>query len=151
MWTHGLSANDYQEPASMSGIGLHTGVTTTDDLQTCSRKLWHPIPAVLTFRISPEIPADVDHVVISSEGTTLGNWEYHCAYRWTCACCRCRIASDNLVLLNSTTSNLYGDGSAKPSCRYVAEARVRRSGAPKDYLIIDQLSIIRVQPAASKL
>ena len=60
-----------KRPVTMSGVGLHTGVSTT--------MVFKPAPENYGIRFRrvdlpnfPEIPADVDHVVDLQRGTTLG-------------------------------------------------------------------------------
>jgi UDP-3-O-[3-hydroxymyristoyl] N-acetylglucosamine deacetylase/3-hydroxyacyl-[acyl-carrier-protein] dehydratase len=69
-----------KKPVSMSGVGLHTGVTTT--------MTFKPAPENYGIRFrrvdlpdSPEIPADVDHVVDLQRGTTLGIGDTRVSYR----------------------------------------------------------------------
>ena len=127
-----------KKPASMSGIGLHTGVTTT--------MTFKPAPENYGIRFrrvdlpdSPEIPADVDHVVDLQRGTTLGigNTTVHTVEHVLAAVAGLQV--DNLVIELNNIEPPIGDGSAKPFVDMLLEAGLEDQEAPKDYLIIDQV------------
>ena len=126
-----------KRPVSMHGVGLHTGVTTT--------MTFKPAPENFGIRFrrvdiggSPEIPADVDHVVDISRGTTLaiGDVRVHTTEHVLAAIVGLQV--DNLVIELDNIEPPIGDGSAKPFVDMIQEAGVEQQDAPKDYLIIDQ-------------
>jgi len=126
-----------KKPVSYSGVGLHTGN-----------------PSILTFKPAPEnfgirfvrtdlggcpqIPADIDHVVDISRGTTLavGDAKVHTVEHVLAAVAGLQI--DNLIIELDTNEPPVGDGSAKPYVDALLEAEFEKQEAPKDYLIIDQ-------------
>jgi UDP-3-O-[3-hydroxymyristoyl] N-acetylglucosamine deacetylase/3-hydroxyacyl-[acyl-carrier-protein] dehydratase len=126
-----------KRPVSMRGVGLHTGVTTT--------MTFKPAPENYGLRFrrvdlggSPEIPADVDHVVDISRGTTLaiGDVRVYTTEHVLAAIVGMQV--DNLVIELDNIEPPIGDGSAKPFVDMILEAGVEQQDAPKDYLIIDQ-------------
>ena len=71
-----------KQPVSISGVGLHTGSVST--------MTFKPAPENYGIRFrridlpgSPEVPADVDHVVDISRGTTIELGERPRPYRGT--------------------------------------------------------------------
>jgi UDP-3-O-[3-hydroxymyristoyl] N-acetylglucosamine deacetylase/3-hydroxyacyl-[acyl-carrier-protein] dehydratase len=127
-----------KKPVSMSGVGLHTGVTTT--------MTFKPAPENYGIRFrrvdlpdSPEIPADVEHVVDLKRGTTLGigNTRVHTVEHVLAAIAGLQI--DNVVVELDNVEPPIGDGSAKPFVDMLLNAGVEDQESPKDYLIIDQV------------
>lgn len=125
------------KPVSMSGIGLHTGTKCT--------MTFRPAPEHYGIRFrridiggSPEIPADVDHVVDVARGTTLGIGEarVHTTEHVLAAVVGLQI--DNLIIDLDGVEPPIGDGSAKPYVELLMESGFEVQDAPKDYLVIDQ-------------
>jgi UDP-3-O-[3-hydroxymyristoyl] N-acetylglucosamine deacetylase/3-hydroxyacyl-[acyl-carrier-protein] dehydratase len=121
--------------ASLSGVGLHTGVTTTITFKPA------PINHGITFLRTdiencPEIPADVDHVVDLQRGTTLGmdNIRVHTVEHVLAALAGLQIDNMKIELTNSEPP--VGDGSAWPYVQAIKKAGIVEQDAPKDYLSI---------------
>lgn len=126
-----------KRPISMSGVGLHTGVTTT--------MTFKPAPENFGIRFrrvdlggEPEIPADVDHVVEVARGTTLGIGEARVHTTEHVLAAVVGLQVDNLVIELDNIEPPIGDGSAKPFVDMILKAGIEEQDAPKDYLIIDQ-------------
>lgn len=126
-----------KEPVSLSGIGLHTGSVCT--------MTFKPAPENYGVRFrridladSPEVPADVDHVVDISRGTTieLGAARVHTVEHVMAALVGLQI--DNLLIELDAAEPPVGDGSAKPYVDALLKAGFEMQNEPKDYLIIDQ-------------
>ncbi len=126
-----------KQPVSMRGIGLHTGSMTT--------MTFKPAPEDFGIRFrrvdlggSPEVPADVDHVVDISRGTTIaiGEARIHTVEHVLAALVGLEI--DNILIELDANEPPVGDGSAKPYVDVLLKAGFERQNAPKDYLIIDQ-------------
>lgn len=126
-----------KQPVSMSGIGLHTGSIST--------MTFKPAPENYGIRFrridldgSPEVPADVDHVVDISRGTTieLGKARVHTVEHVMAALAGLQI--DNVLIELDANEPPVGDGSAKPYVDCLVSAGFEIQNAPKDYLIIDQ-------------
>ena len=122
----------------MSGIGLHTGVKTT--------MTFKPAPENFGIRFrrvdmpnSPEIPADVDHVVDLRRGTTLGigDARVHTVEHVLAAVAGLQV--DNILIELNNIEPPIADGSAKPFVDMLLEAGLEDQDSPKDYLIIDQV------------
>jgi len=126
-----------KQPVSMSGIGLHTGSIST--------MTFKPAPENFGIRFrridldgSPEVPADVDHVVDISRGTTieLGPARVHTVEHVMAALAGLQV--DNVLIELDANEPPVGDGSAKPYVDCLQSAGFEIQNAPKDYLIIDQ-------------
>lgn len=126
-----------KHPVSMSGIGLHTGNVST--------MTFKPAPEHYGVRFrrvdlggSPEVPADVDHVVDISRGTTIevGAARVHTVEHVMAALVGLQI--DNVLIELDANEPPVGDGSAKPYVDVLLKAGFEKQNAPKDYLIIDQ-------------
>jgi UDP-3-O-[3-hydroxymyristoyl] N-acetylglucosamine deacetylase/3-hydroxyacyl-[acyl-carrier-protein] dehydratase len=126
-----------RKSVSMRGVGLHTGVTTTMTLKPA------PENCGIRFRRvdlggSPEIPADVDHVIDVARGTTIGigDARVHTVEHVLAAIVGLQI--DNIIIELDNLEPPIGDGSAKPFVDMLLDAGLKEQDAPKDYLIIDQ-------------
>lgn len=126
-----------KQTASMSGVGLHTGTVCT--------MTFKPAPENYGIRFrrvdlggSPEVPADVDHVVDISRGTTIavGEARVHTVEHVMAALTGLQI--DNVLIELDGNEPPVGDGSAKPYVDALMNAGFEKQDAPKDYLIIDQ-------------
>jgi len=122
----------------MSGVGLHTGVSTTI--------VFKPAPENYGIRFrrvdmpnSPEIPADVDHVVDLQRGTTLGidGARVHTVEHVLAAIAGLQV--DNILIEIDNIEPPIGDGSSKPFVDMLLDGGLEDQEAPKDYLIIDQV------------
>jgi len=126
-----------KQPVSISGIGLHTGSIST--------MTFKPAPENYGIRFrridlggSPEVPADVDHVVDISRGTTIaiGEARVHTVEHVMAALVGLQV--DNVLVELDANEPPVGDGSAKPYVDALMKAGFEKQDAPKDYLIIDQ-------------
>jgi len=126
-----------KQPVSMSGVGLHTGNIST--------MTFKPAPENYGIRFrridlggSPEVPADVDHVVDISRGTTIaiGEARIHTVEHVMAALVGLQV--DNVLIELDANEPPVGDGSAKPYVDVLMKAGFEKQNAPKDYLIIDQ-------------
>ncbi|HOV99766.1 MAG: bifunctional UDP-3-O-[3-hydroxymyristoyl] N-acetylglucosamine deacetylase/3-hydroxyacyl-ACP dehydratase [Bacteroidetes bacterium] len=123
---------------SMSGVGLHTGVQTT--------MTFKPAPENYGIRFrrvdlpdSPEIPADVDHVIDLRRGTTLGIGDTHVHTVEHVLAAIAGLQIDNIFVELNNIEPPIGDGSSKPFVDLLLSAGLEEQNAPKDYLIIDQV------------
>ena len=126
-----------KHPVFLSGIGLHTGNVSTMTLK--------PAPEYFGIRFrridlpdSPEVPADIDHVVDISRGTTIaiGEARIHTVEHVLAALVGLQV--DNVLIELDANEPPVGDGSAKPYVDALMKAGFERQTAPKDYLIIDR-------------
>ena len=124
-------------PVSLSGIGLHTGNICT--------MTFKPAPENYGIRFrrvdlpgSPDVPADIDHVVDISRGTTieLGGARVHTVEHVMAALVGLQI--DNILIELDNNEPPVGDGSAKPYVDLLLGAGFEKQKEPKDYLIIDR-------------
>jgi len=126
-----------KQPVSLSGVGLHTGVTTTLTFR----------PAAIDYGIrfrrvdlpgQPEIPALVDHVVEVARGTTLkvGEARVHTVEHVLAAMVGLQI--DNIIIELDNIEPPICDGSAKPFVDALLKAEFEVQDAPKDCLVISE-------------
>ncbi|HTP80450.1 MAG TPA: bifunctional UDP-3-O-[3-hydroxymyristoyl] N-acetylglucosamine deacetylase/3-hydroxyacyl-ACP dehydratase [Bacteroidota bacterium] len=127
-----------KKAVSKSGVGLHTGVFTT--------MTFKPAPPNYGIRFrrvdipgSPEIPADVDHVVDIARGTTIGIGEARVYTTEHVLAAIVGLQVDNIVIELNNIEPPIVDGSAKPFVDMIHAAGLEEQDAPKDYLIIDQV------------
>jgi UDP-3-O-[3-hydroxymyristoyl] N-acetylglucosamine deacetylase/3-hydroxyacyl-[acyl-carrier-protein] dehydratase len=122
--------------ASLSGVGLHTG--------NKSKMTFKPAPenyGVKFKRIdlenSPEIPADIDHVIDISRGTTIGKngVEVHTVEHVLSAIMGCEI--DNIIVELDANEPPVMDGSAKDYVHTLHKAGFVEQDADRDYLVIE--------------
>jgi len=122
---------------SYTGIGLHTGNRCTIT--------FHPAPENFGIRFrrvdlegSPEIQADIAHVVDISRGTTIGigDAKVHTVEHVLAAVAGLQI--DNVLIDLDNNEPPVGDGSSKPYVDALLRAGYEKQQAAKDYLIIDQ-------------
>ncbi|MDA0987096.1 MAG: bifunctional UDP-3-O-[3-hydroxymyristoyl] N-acetylglucosamine deacetylase/3-hydroxyacyl-ACP dehydratase [Bacteroidetes bacterium] len=125
-----------KKPVSLSGVGLHTG-------KTC-KMTFRPAPenyGIVFRRVDlggmPEVPADVDHVVDTSRGTTLavGEVKVHTTEHVLAAIAGLQI--DNIIIDLDNIEPPICDGSAKHYVDAIFSAEIETQNAPKDYLVID--------------
>jgi UDP-3-O-[3-hydroxymyristoyl] N-acetylglucosamine deacetylase/3-hydroxyacyl-[acyl-carrier-protein] dehydratase len=126
-----------KHPVTISGVGLHTGVTTKLTF------LPAPVDSGIKFRRTdlpdaPEIPAIVDLVVEVARGTTLrkGDAKVHTVEHVLAASVGLQI--DNMVIELDNIEPPACDGSAQMFVETLESAGFEEQAAPKDYLIIDE-------------
>jgi len=133
-----------KESCSFSGVGLHTGNTST--------VTFHPAPEGHGYKFvrsdlpgAPEIPALVDNVVDISRGTTLavpsdgapdGEAKAHTVEHVLAALVGLQI--DNCSIELTANEPPVGDGSAMPFVEVLQQAGFQEQKDPKDYLVIDK-------------
>jgi UDP-3-O-[3-hydroxymyristoyl] N-acetylglucosamine deacetylase / 3-hydroxyacyl-[acyl-carrier-protein] dehydratase len=124
------------QPASGSGIGLHTGCQSTITFKPAQpgygvRFVRTDLPG------NPEVPADIDHVVGLDRGTTIQKGE---AKVYTVEHVLAAVAGlqiDNLIIeLDNIEPPVY-DGSAKPFVDILLQGGVVRQSQPKEFFVID--------------
>lgn len=125
------------KPASMSGIGLHTG--------NKAHLTFRPAPANTGIRFirvdlenKPEILADIDHVTDISRGTTIGinGVKIHTVEHVLAAIFGLEI--DNVfVELDGNEPPVY-DGSANQFVEKLIEAGFKEQDSPRDILIVEE-------------
>lgn len=126
-----------EREVTYSGVGLHTGNKTAMTFKpaepnTGIRFLRRDVPD------APVIPADIDHVVDISRGTTLGlnGFKVHTVEHVLAAISGLEI--DNILVELDGNEPPVGDGSALPYVESILKAGIVQQDSPKDYLIIDK-------------
>ncbi len=122
---------------SINGIGLHTGNPSTLTFKPAPENYGIRFKRV-DLKNSPEILADIDHVVDISRGTTIavGDAQVKTVEHVLAAIMGCEI--DNIIVELTTNEPPVVDGSAKPFVDILYEAGFVEQDAPKDYLVIDE-------------
>jgi UDP-3-O-[3-hydroxymyristoyl] N-acetylglucosamine deacetylase/3-hydroxyacyl-[acyl-carrier-protein] dehydratase len=125
-----------KQSVTLSGVGLHTG--------NKSKLTFKPAPenyGVKFKRIdldnSPEIPADIDHVIDISRGTTIGKngVEVHTVEHVLSAIMGCEV--DNIIVELDANEPPVMDGSAKDYVNTLHKAGFVEQDADRDYLVIE--------------
>ncbi len=122
--------------ASGSGVGLHTGCESTITFKPAE-----PGTGVRFVRTdlqgSPEVPADIDHVVGLDRGTTIQKGE---AKVYTVEHVLAAVAGlqiDNLIIELDNIEPPVFDGSSKPFVDILKQGGIVRQSQPKAYFEID--------------
>lgn len=125
-----------KNPVTLSGVGLHTG--------NKSNMTFKPAPENYGVKFkrtdlknSPEIPADIDHVIDISRGTTiaLGGVEVHTVEHVLASIMGCEI--DNIIVELDSNEPPIMDGSAKDYVETLKKAGIIAQEAKRDYLVIE--------------
>ncbi len=126
-----------KKSVSMSGIGLHTGNTST--------LTFKPAPENSGIRFKrmdvencPEILADIEHVVDISRGTTIGQngVNIHTVEHVLAAIAGLEI--DNILVELTNNEPPVGDGSAMPFVEILKQAGFEEQSSPKNYVVIEK-------------
>ncbi|MBK6875649.1 MAG: bifunctional UDP-3-O-[3-hydroxymyristoyl] N-acetylglucosamine deacetylase/3-hydroxyacyl-ACP dehydratase [Ignavibacteria bacterium] len=127
-----------REPVTISGVGLHTG--------NKSNMTFKPAPEDYGIRFvridmegSPEIPADIDHVIDISRGTTIAKdgAEVHTVEHVLASIVGCEI--DNIAVELDSNEPPVMDGSAMHYVEALKRAGAIDQEAKRDYLVIADL------------
>lgn len=126
-----------QKPVSFKGIGLHTGkqVTMTfksSEINTGIRFVRMDLPN------QPSIPADIDHVIDVSRGTTLGDGDVRVITVEHVLSALAGMQIDNIIVELDSEEAPVGDGSALPVVETLLKAGLQEQDSPKDFLIIEE-------------
>lgn len=126
------------ELVSITGIGLHTGNHSTMTFKPAPENYGIRFKRV-DLENSPEILADIDHVIDISRGTTIGVGDAHVktVEHVLAAIAGCEI--DNIIVELTTNEPPVIDGSAKPFVELLRGIGFVEQDAPKDYLVIEQI------------
>lgn len=126
-----------EKSCSISGIGLHTGnkVTLT----------FHPSKPNTGIRFkridipdSPEIPADIEHVIDNRRDTTLGIGNVTIRQVEHVLAAVYGLEIDNILIELDSNEPPVGDGSALPFVEVLQSAGFVEQDSPKDYLVIEE-------------
>jgi UDP-3-O-[3-hydroxymyristoyl] N-acetylglucosamine deacetylase/3-hydroxyacyl-[acyl-carrier-protein] dehydratase len=133
-----------QKQASLSGVGLHTGVTT--------RVTLHPAPENYGIRFvrtdvnnSPEIEADIDNVVDLVRGTAIGKGGVTIYTVEHLMSAFAGLEIDNCrVEVNASEVPLM-DGSALPFVELIQKAGIVEQAAQREFLTIDESILVEMK------
>ena len=122
--------------ASISGVGLHTGEGCTITFKPTGPD--HGIKFVRAdIPDSPLIPADIDHVIDISRGTTIGIGEARVHTVEHALAALTGLGIDNVLIEMSGPEPPVGDGSALPFVRALQGAGFEDFDEDKEYLEVD--------------
>ncbi len=122
---------------SFSGIGLHTGSLTTMTFKPAP-----PDTGVTFYRVDlegrPAIPADIEHVVDVSRGTTIGlnGAKVHTVEHFLAAICGLDI--DNIAIELDGPEIPNGDGSSQPFLQTLKKAGKVEQDAERKYITVTE-------------
>lgn len=123
-------------PVTLSGVGLHTGNKSNMTFKPALEN-----SGIIFKRTdlpgSPEIPADIDHVIDISRGTTIAKdgAEVHTVEHVLASIMGCEI--DNIIVELDSNEPPIMDGSAKDYVETLKAAEITEQNAKRDYLIIE--------------
>jgi UDP-3-O-[3-hydroxymyristoyl] N-acetylglucosamine deacetylase/3-hydroxyacyl-[acyl-carrier-protein] dehydratase len=125
-----------KEPASFSGVGIHTGNQCTITFKPAP--IDHGIVFVRTdLKGNPEVPADIDNVVELARGTTLSsNGVKVCTVEHILASLA-GLEIDNAIIELDNNEPPVGDGSSLPFTEAILKAGVSEQDAVRKILEID--------------
>jgi len=127
-----------KKSVSVSGVGLHTGVKSTLTFKPAPENSW--VRFVRTdVENSPEIMADINHVVDISRGTTLAQngVQIHTVEHVLAAVAGLEI--DNVIIEVNNIEPPVCDGSAIEFVKALKKAEIVEQDAPQDFLVIDKI------------
>ncbi len=126
-----------KEPASFSGIGLHTGSLTTVKFKPAPEN-----SGITFYRVDlegcPAIPADVDNVVGVARGTTLGIGDAKVHTVEHALSAMAGLGIDNLDIELDAEEIPSGDGSSMPVMTALLKAGIVEQEAEKQYITVDR-------------
>jgi UDP-3-O-[3-hydroxymyristoyl] N-acetylglucosamine deacetylase/3-hydroxyacyl-[acyl-carrier-protein] dehydratase len=125
------------QEASLSGVGLHTGSLTTLTFKPA------PVNHGIVFcRVDlpgkPIVPADVDHVVDVSRGTTIGIGTALVHTVEHALAAMVGLGIDNLFIEIDADEIPNGDGSSLPVMTTLIKAGVVEQDADRNFIVIDR-------------
>lgn len=122
---------------TFSGIGLHTG-----NLTTITFKPAPPDSGVTFYRVdlpgAPAIPADVDHVIDVSRGTTIGLNGYEVRTVEHVLAAVVGLGIDNLDIEVDANETPVGDGSALPFLNVLKKAGIVEQDVDRKYIKVEE-------------
>lgn len=120
-------------PVSLSGIGVHTGNPCT--LTFCPAPLHYGVTFVRTdLPDSPAVPADIEQVVGTERGTTLGQGEFRVHTVEHVLAALFGLGIDNCRVELDSNEPPFGDGSTKPFVEVLKKAEVVEQEGSRRYL-----------------
>lgn len=126
-----------EKEVSFSGVGLHTGSLTTVTFKPAP-----PNSGIVFYRIDlpgkPAIPADIDHVVDVSRGTTVGIGDAKVRTIEHGLAAMVGLGIDNLFIELDAEEIPNGDGSALPVMNTLLRGGVVELDAEKRYITVDR-------------
>jgi UDP-3-O-[3-hydroxymyristoyl] N-acetylglucosamine deacetylase / 3-hydroxyacyl-[acyl-carrier-protein] dehydratase len=125
-----------QKSVSLSGVGVHTGNKSIMKFKPAPENYGIKFKRI-DMENSPEIPADIDHVVDISRGTTIamGNAKVHTVEHVLAAILGCEI--DNIIVELDSNEPPIMDGSSIDYVHTLLKAGIVEQEAMRDYLIIE--------------
>jgi UDP-3-O-[3-hydroxymyristoyl] N-acetylglucosamine deacetylase/3-hydroxyacyl-[acyl-carrier-protein] dehydratase len=122
---------------SFSGVGLHTGSLTTVTFKPAA-----PNTGIVFYRVDlPDktmIPADIEHVVDVSRGTTIGIGDAKVHTIEHAMAAMNGLGIDNLVIELDAEEVPNSDGSALPVMSTLLKAGIVEQDAEKKYIVVDR-------------
>jgi len=125
-----------QREVTMSGVGLHTGNKSNMTFKPAPENYGVKFKRI-DLKDSPEIPADIDHVIDISRGTNIAKdgAEVHTVEHVLASIMGCEI--DNIIVELDSNEPPIMDGSAKDYVETLKSAGIIQQEAKRDYLVIE--------------
>lgn len=120
---------------TFSGVGLHTGSLTTVTFKPAP-----PNTGIVFYRVDlpdkPAIPANIDHVVDVSRGTTIGIGEAKVHTVEHALAAMVGLGIDNLAIELDAEEIPNGDGSSLPVMNTLLRAEIQEQDENKNYITV---------------
>jgi UDP-3-O-[3-hydroxymyristoyl] N-acetylglucosamine deacetylase/3-hydroxyacyl-[acyl-carrier-protein] dehydratase len=125
-----------KKPVTYTGIGLHTGNKTTVTFKPAPVNHWISFVRK-DLPDSPEIPADIEHVVDMTRGTTLGKGNVKVFTVEHVLAAVVGLEIDNLIIELDNDEPPVGDGSSLPFVQALNSAGIEEQDVPKNFIQVD--------------
>jgi len=125
-----------RKAVTLSGVGLHTGNKSNMTFKPAPENYGIKFKRI-DLKNSPEITADIDHVIDISRGTTIGQngVEIHTVEHVLAGIMGCEI--DNIIVELDTNEPPIMDGSVKDYVATLLNAGIMEQEEKRDYLVIE--------------
>ncbi len=132
-----LKQTTIRKAVSVSGVGLHTGVTATLTFKPAPENHWYKFQRV-DLPNKPTIDVDVDNVVDTSRGTTLMQHGAKVSTTEHALAALVGLQLDNVIIEIDGPEVPIMDGSSRPFLEALEQAGVVEQNAPKNIYVLNE-------------
>ncbi|MEX2597538.1 MAG: bifunctional UDP-3-O-[3-hydroxymyristoyl] N-acetylglucosamine deacetylase/3-hydroxyacyl-ACP dehydratase [Salibacteraceae bacterium] len=122
-------------PFTIEGVGLHTGKTTKLTVLPAPADTWYVFKRI-DLEGAPSVKADVDNVIATDRGTTLGNKDFQVNTTEHILAALYGMGVDNAIIEMDGAEVPILDGSAKYFVEAIAKVGLIEQDVEKDYFIL---------------
>ena len=132
-----LKQTTIRKAVSVSGVGLHTGVTATLTFKPAPENHWYKFQRV-DLPNKPIIDVDVDNVVDTSRGTTLMQHGAKVSTTEHALAALVGLQIDNVIIEIDGPEVPIMDGSSRPFLEALEQAGIVEQNAPKNIFVLNE-------------